>query len=455
MGVQIRKPILIGGVGLSFALWAWISLQDSLLDWGSVSLWGLMAIGGGLWWLRRDRPSTPTVAKPRSPLTAADLTTAKTHLNTLRHLLATECPQVDQRAWDQGLAQLEQGDSSPFTAAIVGSQWVGKTALQQALPHDPPWHIVETATPTAQTAAVLYLVNGDLTAAELQHLRQWQQQHYPLLLILTKQDQYPEEMRAILLDTLRQRVQGWIAAADVVAIAAAPSPITVRQHQADGSIREFQEPRPPELGSLLPRLAQLTTETEAIARAQQWRQVMAMQGEVKAVLNAARRDRALPILERYQWIAATAAFANPVAALDLLATVAINAQLLVDLAQIHGQPLSLDQAKPAARSIGELLLKLGAVELSTQTITTVLKSSPITYAAGGLVQGISAAYLTRIVGLSLIDYLQQQDPTQPPSALNWDSLSQGIQGAIAQTQQAGRVASFVAQMRSRLLSQGA
>jgi uncharacterized protein (DUF697 family) len=419
-----------------------------------LSLWGLMAVGGGLWWLRRDRPSIPTVEKPRSPLTETDLTAAKTHLHTLRQLLATECPQRDQTLWDEGLAQLAQHESSAFTAAIVGSQWVGKTALQAALPNYSHWHILETATPTAETAAILYLVNGDLTAAELQQLHQWQQQHYPILLVLTKQDQYNEEMRAILLDTLRQRVQGWIAAADVVAIAAAPSPITVRQHQADGSIREFQEPRAPQLDPLLPRLNQLTTETEAIARAQQWRHVVAMQTEVKTALNDARRDRAIPSLERYQWIAATAAFANPVAALDLLATVAINAQLLVDLAQIYGQPLTLDQAKPAARSIGELLLKLGVVELSTQTITAVLKSSPITYAAGGLVQGISAAYLTRIVGLSLIDYLQQQDPTQPKSALNWDSLSQGIQGAIAQTQQAGRVTSFVTQMRSRLLSQG-
>jgi uncharacterized protein (DUF697 family) len=69
-------------------------------------------------------------------------------------------------------------------------------------------------------------------------------------------------------------------------------------------------------------------------------------------LNQVRRDRALPIIEQYQWIAAAAAFANPVPALDLLATAAISAQVVSDLGAIYQQKFSLQQAQAAAKTWG-------------------------------------------------------------------------------------------------------
>ena len=111
-------------------------------------------------------------------------------------------------------------------------------------------------------------------------------------------------------------------------------------------------------------------------------------------MNGLRRDRAVPVIEQYQWIAAAAAFANPVPALDLLATAAINAQLVMELGGIYQQKFSLEQAQAVAGTLGSLMLKLGLVELSTQTIGTILKSNAITFVAGGVVQGVSAAYLT-------------------------------------------------------------
>ena len=42
-------------------------------------------------------------------------------------------------------------------------------------------------------------------------------------------------------------------------------------------------------------------------------------------------------------------------------------------------------------------------------MTTALKHNPITFVAGGATQGLSAAYLTHIAGLSLIEYFEQCD----------------------------------------------
>ncbi len=447
--------MLIGGLGLSFALWGWWQLQDVGLDLETLGLWGLMAVGGGMWWLRRDRPQLTPEEKGRSPLTLAQLTQTQAQTEQLITLLATESPNFDPAPHQTQLQTIAQPTPGPLQMTITGGAWVGKTALLRALAGGDGWQYQEAETPRDQTHLVLALVDGDLTAAAWRQMQQWRQAHHQIFLILTKQDQHPEPQRQLLLDTLRQRVAGWLPPDQVLAIAAAPRPITVRHHLTDGSITETQEPQAPQLGDLPNRLATLVDHRESLTWGVQWRQMIALQGEIKTQLNQERGDRALPIIECYQWVAAAAAFANPVAALDLLASLAINAQMFLDLAQLYRQPLSLNQAQTAAEAMGELLLKLGAVEVSTQAIATFLKATPLTYAAGGLLQGISAAYLTRIVGLALVAHLAQQDPLHPPTTFNWEKLSQGLQTALSQTQAAGWLGGFVQEVRSRLVGQSA
>jgi len=447
------KPLLIGGVGLSFALWGWWQLQDVGLDLETLGLWGLMALGGGMWWLRRDRPSLTVNHRQQSPLTAAQLAQTQTQTEQLITLLAAESPNFNPAPYQAQLQTMAQPTPGPLQVAITGGAWVGKTALLQQLATGEGWQYQEATAPKDQTHLVLALVDGDLTAAAWLQIQQWRQAHHQIFLLLTKQDHYPEPQRQHLLDTLRQRVTGWLPPDQVLAIAAAPRPLTVRHHCTDGSITETQEPQEPQLGDLPQRLASLAAHRETLTRGVQWRQLITLQGEIKHQLNQGRGDRALPIIERYQWVAAAAAFANPVAALDLLASLAINAQMFLDLAQLYRQPLNLSQAQTAAASMGQLLLKLGAVEVSTQAIATLLKATPLTYAAGGLLQGISAAYLTRIVGLTLITHFAQQDPLHPPTTFNWEKLSQGLQTTLKQTQAAGWLRGFVQEVRSRLVSQ--
>ncbi|MEQ8963994.1 MAG: YcjF family protein, partial [Coleofasciculus sp. C2-GNP5-27] len=167
------------------------------------------------------------------------------------------------------------------------------------------------------------------------------------------------------------------------------------------------------------------------------RSAISLKAEAKTALNQARRDRALPLIEQYQWIAAATAFANPVPALDLLATAAISSQLVIELAGIYQQKFSLSQAQLAAKTLASLMVKLGLVELSTQTIGGILKSNAFTYIAGGAVQGVSAAYLTRLAGLSLIEYFQDQEisePTATDQPLNLDRLKEKLQTVFQQNQ---------------------
>jgi uncharacterized protein (DUF697 family) len=269
------------------------------------------------------------------------------------------------------------------------------------------------------------------------------------MLVLNKQDQYLPTERATVLQQLRQRMLGRLGAEDVVAIASSPAPVKVRQHQPDASVQEWMEQQSPDLKAVSDRLSQIVTqEGQPLVWASTIRAAAALKAEAKSQLNKVRRDRALPVIEQYQWIAAAAAFANPVPALDLLATAAISAQVVTDLGEIYQQKFSLQQAQAAAKTLGSLMLKLGLVELSTQTIGSILKGNAFTYVAGGAVQGVSAAYLTRLAGLSLIEYFQEQEQSENAAtgrSLNLERLGEKLQKVFQQNQRTAFLQGFVKQ----------
>jgi uncharacterized protein len=116
------------------------------------------------------------------------------------------------------------------------------------------------------------------------------------------------------------------------------------------------------------------------------------------------------------------------------------------------QKFSLPQAQAAAKTLGGLMLKLGLVELSTQAIGTILKGNAFTYVAGGAVQGVSAAYLTRLAGLSLIEYFQEQDVSEATGqAFNLERLGQKLQAVFQQNQRTAFLQGFVKQVVGRLI----
>ena len=53
MTIQLRKPILVTGLGLSVLLWLGDSLKHSIMDMGEWTLLGLIATGGGFWLLQK------------------------------------------------------------------------------------------------------------------------------------------------------------------------------------------------------------------------------------------------------------------------------------------------------------------------------------------------------------------------------------------------------------------
>lgn len=304
---------------------------------------------------------------------------------------------------------------------------------------------------------VVFVVTGDLTDSEFQTIQQLTQRHHRVLLAFNKQDQYLPDDRPVILQQLRERLQALVPAEDLIAVTAQPATVKVRQYQADGTVQERIEQPEPEVGALQKRLQQvLTTQTQSLILATTFRQTQALIGTVQQALNQVRRTRALPVIEQYQWIAAAAAFANPMPSLDLLATASINAQMVMDLGALYQQPFSLEQAKTVTGNLAAQMVKLGLVEMASQAIAPLLKSHALTYVAGGTLQGISAAYLTRLAGMSLVEYFEEQSQaTETASSFQIDRLIQKLKAVFQENQRSAFLQNLVKQGIGRLVPQAA
>ncbi|ERT06447.1 hypothetical protein M595_3582 [Lyngbya aestuarii BL J] len=475
MTAKLQRPILVGGIGLSFLLWLVNSMAHSAAELGETALVGTMAIGAGLWWLQRQFPQTTPALTPKI-VDRQSVDQALAQTGTMIEKLTTIAQQSrSPQDFTANIAQFQQQltelssqlERQALSIGVMGGKSVGKTLLMQVLSnYDIPqysqpltWVEIPEGQQNGLTNCdiVLFLISGDVTDPQYQTISQLLLQSQRVIFVWNKQDQHSQEEQPVILQRLRETMQGLLEPEDVMAIAASPSPVKVRQHQADGSVKEWMEAQQPEILPLTQRLSQiLQQEQQSLVWATTYRQAKALQAQVKTGLNQVRREQALPIIEQYQWIAAATAFANPVPALDVLATAAINAQLVIDLGGIYQQKFSLDQAQEVAKTVGSQMLKLGFVELTTQTLTSMLKSNTMTFVAGGVVQGVSAAYLTRIAGLSLVEYFQTLEIDEQESgqfALNLNALNQTLKTVFQQNQQLSLLQSFVKQAMNRLSPQ--
>ncbi|MCH4904763.1 DUF697 domain-containing protein [Cylindrospermopsis raciborskii CHAB3438] len=467
--VNLQKPILVGGLGLSFSLWMLNTWHDSIIQMVELGILGALAVGGGLWLLRKNQPGEQL---HDSPLDRTKVEAVISQTQSIIHQIANEvADHPSLSTLQEQLAKLTlELDRKEVQMAVTGGKSVGKSTIIHLLKtvsnlSANPLELVETSplfTELGQDGdaaillglqnsdLVLFVTNGDLTASQLDVLQKLRSTQQLVLLVFNKQDQYMTEERAIILQSLQQTFPG-----HVLPISASPLPIKVRKHLADGSIQEGMEQPTANIQQLVEQLKViLAQQAPQLVCATTWRKSLFLKTQARNCLNSIRRDRSLPIVEQNQWIAGAAAFANPLPALDILATVAITGQMVMDLGNIYQQKISLDQAQTVAKTLATLMFKLGLVELSTKAVTGFLKTNAVTFFAGGMVEGVSAAYLTKIAGLSLIEYFEQQDIALTTDyQLNMETLGRVLQRVFQENQTLALWEIFVKQGVKRLSPQ--
>jgi uncharacterized protein len=470
--LPFSKQLLIGGgAGLIATGYAITHLPNpiELITWAGFA-------GSGIWGVRRFwRSPQPSDLAKAKVLTLAQvkgaIAQAQTQLEQLMSESADGASGVDH--YKIQLLEIEHSLSrQTLDLQIVGTRAVGKTTLRQLLAASPElfqqnWRFTTSDELKAEAVqgkgvealkeidVLLFMVQGDLTQGEWGALQQLQSLRKRVLLLLNKQDQYLPAQAELLLEQIKQRVQGVIAAEDVMAIATSPQPFKIRRHQEDGTYQETWETPQPQVESLLNRMQAIAAqEVKQLVLQRAYQQTLAVQATIQGDLNQIRRDRTLPLIERYQWIAAGAAFANPLPSLDMVATAAITGKMIQALAQAYQIQLSLDRATEIAGVLAKTLIQMGLVEVSSQMISAVLKGNAATYVVGGTIQGVGAAYFTRMAGLSLIELFEVHRTSAAGWQLDSAALGQIVQRVFGQHQRLDVFKELVQQTLGRLKPEG-
>ncbi len=472
----LKRPILVGGLGLAATWCLWQGVGEGLGD-----LWWLegLTLGAGWWWWQSRPRSQPPTSSVKAPADRDAVLAALTALEAkIAHLEAkggeTEASAIAPLR--DGVASLRQSlGRSSLRLAVLGERRSGKTTILGALAtltshQNPPlnpglntplqgrewvgddlpslspledWHH-----PLGDQDGVLYVVTEDLTESAYQRLKTLAAAGYPIALVLNQCDRLPPATLAQVEAQLQRR--GKELTIPVLTTAIAPSPRKVRRHHGDGQIEESWTQPTPEVAALATWLTDWQTNGEHWIIQTTHRQGMALGRQVQIALNQVYRTQAQPLVESMQWAAAATALASPFPTVDLLVAGAINGQLMVDLAALYGQPLSLSQAQAVAQELAGLLVKLGVVEASTQLLATVLKSYGVTYLVGGAVQGLSAAYLTHGVAAGFMEVLEARALAGETGApLTAAAIAAGIQGWLQRVPQREFLVGLIQQGQTR------
>jgi uncharacterized protein (DUF697 family) len=176
----------------------------------------------------------------------------------------------------------------------------------------------------------------------------------------------------------------------------------------DGGQETVLESEEPDVAALRTRIGEvLRREGRLLHAANLLVRGRVIEQEARAQIEAEREQKAREIVERYQWVTAGTVFANPIPALDVLAGGAVQFEMIAELARTYDVNLTPAQLRWLSGQMARSLLKLGLIETATSLIAGVFKRTLVGYAAGGAVQAVAMAYLTRVAGRAFIDFFRR------------------------------------------------
>jgi small GTP-binding protein len=246
---------------------------------------------------------------------------------------------------------------------------------------------------------LVFVLDNDLRRSEYDPLAALAEIGKRSLVVLNKADLYPDEDQEKILARLRERVRGIVAPVDVIAVSANPQSVVLENGET------FQPD--PDIMPLIRRMvAVLRAEGEDLLADNILLQSQRLGEKARRLIDLQRRRQADKIVERFQWIGAGVVAVTPLPVVDLLATAAVNAQMVVEIGRVYGCDINAERGRELALSLGKTLASLGIVKGAVTLMTTALQLSVGGLVVGRAIQAVTAAYLTRIAGKSFIEYFR-------------------------------------------------
>ncbi len=260
---------------------------------------------------------------------------------------------------------------------------------------------IEARKQASRADLLILVVDSDLTSSELEAIQSLHKLGKKLLLILNKCDLRGREEENKLLQLLRSRCTELIKPENIIPTSTAPQSLP----------RPGKKPwqPPPEIDLFLKQFAQiLYNDGEELLADNILLQCSNLGEQGKILLSEQRRKEANNRIDRFGWIGGSVVAANPLpGGVDLLATAAVNAQMVMEIAKIYGVEITTGKSQELAISVGRTLAGVGIVKGGITLINSALNISIPTLIISRAIQGISTAWLTRIAGASFITYFEQ------------------------------------------------
>ncbi|ABX08953.1 YcjF family protein [Prochlorococcus marinus] len=247
---------------------------------------------------------------------------------------------------------------------------------------------------------IIVVVDTDLRSIEMKLIATLAKGGKRLLLVLNKCDLRGEEEIRRLLLTLRRHTKDLINPEDVIATSASPQSIPVPGGYPLQPL--------PEIDGLIRQVARiLHEEGEELIASNILLQCKNLGDSGRKLLTNQRKIAAKNCVERYAWISSGVVAITPLPGVDMIGAAAVNGQMVMEIARNYGLKLTRKRSQELALSVGRTLAGLGIVKGGMSIISNSLSLTLPTIVIGKVVQGITAAWLTKVAGESFITYFSQ------------------------------------------------
>ena len=255
---------------------------------------------------------------------------------------------------------------------------------------------------------ILFVVDGDLTQAELDALRGIAQLRRPLILVLNKIDRFSQPERDSLREALLDHGAGLVHPDNLVFAAAQPAPQWVVRVDERGVESEEERRRPADISALKTRLWQiLDSEGKTLAALNASLFAGGLSDQVAARVLQARRALGERVIRTWCIAKGVAVALNPVPVADLIAAAVVDVSMVIHLSRTYGLPLSRTEAGALVKTIGAQMLLLMGTVWAMHFAASALKlgTGGLSAIVTGGAQGAVAYYSTYVVGRAAERYL--------------------------------------------------
>jgi small GTP-binding protein len=269
----------------------------------------------------------------------------------------------------------------------------------------------QLAAEVAQRAdIVLFVVDGDITATEVDALRRLKALSMPLVLVLNKADRYSQEQLDQIRRSLVMHLDGLVAEKDIVTASAEPArQVLIRIDEAG---RESETSRQPavDVEAVRERLwSILEREGKSLAAVNASLFAGHLSDQVAARIMEAKRHLGNRLIRTYCLAKGIAVAINPVPVADLVAAAVVDVSMIVHLSKIYGLPLNKGEASGLVKTIGAQMILLMGTVWAVHFLSSALKlgTAGLSTVVTGSAQGALAYYSTWVVGQAAERYLAQ------------------------------------------------